>query len=72
MAVPVGTGRDLKDRTGQAIRVGDKVRVEGMTDVAEVQTTDPRYGLLVILVPGRAGQQMGRMVRAGEVEVVPR
>jgi hypothetical protein len=72
MAVPVGTGHDLKDRTGQAIHVGDKVRVEGIPDLAEVQVTDPRYGVLVVLVPGRAGQRMGRMVRAGEVEVAQR
>jgi len=67
MAVPNATEQQLRDRQGHPIRVGDTVRVEGFADPAEVQTVDPRYGVLIVLVPGRAGK-MGRMVRAEEVE----
>jgi len=67
MAVPVMTEHDVLDRRGQPVRTGDLVRVEGLADAAEVQTIDPRYGVMVVLVPGRAGK-MGRMVRAQEVE----
>lgn len=70
MAVPVHAPRDLVDPKGKPIRVGGKVRVDGVPVPAEVHAVDPRYGVLVILVPGRAGQQMGRMVRATEVEVL--
>jgi hypothetical protein len=69
MAVPVGTGRELLDRAGRSVHVGDRVRVQGIPDLTEVHAVDPRYGVLVVLLPGRAGQRMGRMVRAGEVEV---
>ena len=72
MAVPVGTGLELLDRGGRPVHVGDKVRVEGIPDLTEVHAVDPRYGVLVVLVPGRAGQQMGRMVRAREVDLVSR
>lgn len=69
MAVPTGE-RGMTDRQGRPIRVGDKVRGPGLDAPATVQVTDPRYGTLVVLVAGRANQQMGRMLRAGEVEVV--
>ncbi|TMI80030.1 MAG: hypothetical protein E6H03_09140 [Bacillati bacterium ANGP1] len=67
MAVPVAAEQDVRDRRGQPVGTGDLVRVEGLGDPAEVQTIDPRYGVMVVLVPGRAGK-MGRMVRAQEVE----
>ena len=72
MTVPVTTGQDLTDRGGRPLHVGDKVRVEGIADLAEVNAIDPRYGVLVVLIPGRAGQQMGRMVRARQVELASR
>ncbi len=67
MAVPIATEQQLRDRRGHPIAVGDTVRGEGVPDPAEVQTVDPRYGVLIVLVPGRAGK-VGRMVRAQEVE----
>ncbi len=67
MTVPIATDQPLRDRRGQPIRVGDAVRVTGLPDPAEVQVVDPRYGVLIVLVPGRAGK-MGRMVRALDVE----
>jgi len=67
MTVPIATEQPLLDRRGQPIKVGDTVRVTGLPDLAEVQVVDPRYGVLIVLVPGRAGK-MGRMVRAQEVE----
>ena len=67
MAVPIATEQHLRDRAGQPIAVGDLVRVEGLPEAAEVQSVDPRYGVLIVLVPGRAGKA-GRMVRAQEVE----
>ena len=67
MTVPSAPDEPLRDRQGQPIKVGDTVRVTGLPDLAEVQTVDPRYGVLIVLVPGRAGK-MGRMVRAQEVE----
>lgn len=67
MAVPIATEQQLRDRRGQPIQVGDTVRVDGLPDPAEVHAVDPRYGVLVVLVPGRAGKA-GRMVRAQEVE----
>lgn len=70
MTVPVNMGQALYDRLGRPIHVGDKVRVEGIPDLTDVHEIDPRYGVLVVLVPGRAGQHMGRMVRDREVEVV--
>ncbi len=70
MAVPVYAPHELVDPRGRPIRVGGKVRVEGFAAPVEVHAIDPRYGVLVVLVPGRAGQQMGRMLRASEVEVV--
>ncbi len=68
MAVPTVT-RPMTDRQGRPIRVGDKVKAAGIDAPAVVQVADPRYGTLVVLVAGRANQQMGRMVRAAEVEV---
>lgn len=68
MAVPT-VARPMTDRQGRPIRVGDKVRAPGIDTPAVVQVADPRYGTLVVLVAGRANQQMGRMVRAAEVEV---
>lgn len=70
MAVPVTTRRDVEDKKGRPVHVGSKVRVGGIPDPAEVHQIDPRYGLVVVIVPGRAGQSMGRMVRASEVELV--
>jgi hypothetical protein len=67
MTVPIAPDEPLRDQQGQPIKVGDTVRVTGLPDLAEVQTVDPRYGVLIVLVPGRAGK-MGRMVRAQEVE----
>jgi len=67
MVVPQATDHTIRDRLGQPIREGDKVRVAGLPDLAEVQAVDPRYGVMVVLVPGRIGK-MGRMVRAQEVE----
>jgi hypothetical protein len=67
MAVPVVAEKELRDRLGRPLRVGDVVRVDGLSDLAEVHAVDPRYGVLVVLVPGRAGK-VGRMVRAQEVE----
>ena len=69
MAVPVTTAHDVKDKTGRPIRVGSKVRMAGSADPVEVHQIDPRYGVLVVLVPGRANQVMGEMVRASEVEL---
>lgn len=67
MAVPITTEHQLRDRAGHPIAVGDTVRVEDVPDPAEVHAVDPRYGVLVVLVPGRAGK-VGRMVRVQEVE----
>lgn len=67
MAVPVAAEHDVRDRQGRPVRVGDTVRVEGLADPTEVHAVDPRYGVLVVLVPGRVGK-MGRMVHAQEVE----
>jgi len=67
MAVPVASSNDVQDRMGRPVRVGDSVRVPGIPDRAEVQVVDPRYGVLIALVPGRVGK-MGRMVRAAQVE----
>ena len=67
MAVPIATGQTVRDRQGRPINVGDTVRGVGLPDPVEVQTVDPRYGVLVVLVPGRAGK-MGRMVRGEDVE----
>jgi len=68
MAVPTAA-REMTDRQGRRIQVGDKVRVPGLDAPAVVQTVDPRYGTMVVLVAGRANQQMGRMLRGSEVEV---
>lgn len=68
MAVP-SAARGMTDRQGRPIRVGDKVRATGLDAPAVVQAVDPRYGTMVVLVAGRANQQMGRMLRAAEVEV---
>ena len=69
MTVPIATDQPLRDQRGQPIKVGDTVRVTGLPDLAEVQVVDPRYGVLIVLVPGRAGK-MGRMVRTHDVERV--
>jgi hypothetical protein len=69
MAVPVAARPHVEDRNGRPVHVGSKVRVSGIPEPAEVHQVDPRYGVLVILVPGRAGQRMGQMVRAREVEL---
>jgi len=41
-----------------------------MAEPVEVRQIDPRYATLVVLVPGRAGQRMGLMVRGEDVELV--
>ncbi len=69
MTVPVTTAHDVKDKAGRPIHVGSKVRMAGSADPVEVHQIDPRYGVLVVLVPGRANQVMGEMVRASEVEL---
>lgn len=69
MAIPVVSREDALDRKGQPVRPGTKVRVPGLPEPVEVQVIDPRYNVLVVLVPGRAGQMMGQMVRADEVEL---
>ncbi len=69
MAIPVVSRQDALDRTGRPVRPGTKVRVSGFPEPVEVQVVDPRYNVLVVLVPGRAGQMMGQMVRADEVEL---
>jgi hypothetical protein len=69
MAIPVVSRQDALDRAGRPVRPGAKVRVTGMTEPVEVQVVDPRYNVLVVLVPGRAGQMMGQMVRADEVDL---
>ena len=69
MAVPTGE-HGVTDRQGRPIRVGDQVRAAGLDAPATVQVVDPRYGTLVVLVAGRANQQMGRMVPAATVEVI--
>jgi hypothetical protein len=68
MAVPAAA-REMTDRQGRPIRVGGKVRAPGLDAPAVVQVVDPRYDTMVVLVAGRANQQMGRMLRAAEVEV---
>lgn len=69
MAIPVVSTKEAYDRAGRPIRPGARVRVPGVAEPAEVQEVDPRYGVLIVLVPARAGQ-MGQMLRAGEVELV--
>jgi hypothetical protein len=70
MAVPAAALSDLEDKHGRPVHVGSNVRVAGITEPVEVHQIDARYGILVVLVPGRAGQRMGKMVRAEDVEVV--
>jgi len=69
MAVPTPSGGDVKDRNGRGVGVGSKVRVTGMPEPVEVNQVDARYQTVVVLVPGRAGQRMGLMLRASEVEL---
>ncbi len=69
MVIPKATEDTLRDRLGHPIRVGDAVRLPDLADPAEVQAVDPRYGVVIVLVPGRVGK-MGRMVRAHEVEAL--
>jgi hypothetical protein len=68
MAVPTAD-HGITDRQGRPIRVGDTVRAPGLDAPAVVQVVDPRYGTMVVLVAGRANQQMGRMLRAADVEL---
>ncbi len=68
MAVPVATEPYVRDKRGRPIRAGDRVRVADVPEPADVQVVDPRYGVMVVRVPGRAGK-MGRMVRDAEVEL---
>jgi hypothetical protein len=69
MAVPIATEPNVRDKRGHPVSPGDRVRLDGVPEPAEVQVVDPRYGVMVVLVPGRAGK-MGRMVRGAEVERV--
>jgi hypothetical protein len=66
VTVPRQTEEPVRDAEGRPLRPGDAVRVEGMAEQAEVQAVDPRYGVVVVLVPARAGK-MGRMVRGADV-----
>ena len=68
MVIPAASAQGVRDRTGRSITQGSKVRVPGLAEPVEVQGVDPRYGVLVVLVPAKAGQLMGQMVRASEVE----
>ena len=70
MTVPLAPTEPVRDKRGEVLHVGDAVRVDGLTDPAEVQAADARYGVVVVLVPGRAGK-VGRMVRTAEVERAP-
>jgi hypothetical protein len=63
------TARDVKDRNGRSVTDGSKVRIAGQPEPLEAQQVDARYGTLVVLVPGRAGQHMGWMVHAADVEL---
>ena len=68
MTVPVvPADAVVRDRSGRPVHVGDQVRVEGVADHSQVAAADPRYGVVVVLVPGRVGK-MGRMVRGQDVE----
>jgi hypothetical protein len=67
MAVPTTT-QPVTDRQGRPIAVGDNVRAPGVDGPAVVQEIDPRYGTVIVLVAGRANQQMGRMFRADSLE----
>ncbi len=69
MAVPIATEPYVQDRRGQPVGPGDRVRLADVSEPADVQSVDPRYGVMVVLVPGRAGK-MGRMVRGADVERV--
>lgn len=67
MAVPTAM-QALTDRQGRPIAIGDKVRAPGIDGPAVVQEVDGRYGTVIVLVAGRANQQMGRMFRADMLE----
>lgn len=67
MAVPTAE-REVTDRQGRPIAVGDKVQGPGIDGPAVVQEIDRRYGTLVVLVAGRGNQQMARMLRGEMVE----
>jgi len=69
MTVPLLPAEPVRDKQGQPLHPGDAVRVDGLAEQAEVQTIDARYGVLVVLVPARAGK-MGRMVHGGDVQRV--
>lgn len=69
MAVPVTLAHEVHDRNGRAVTVGSQVRIDGQPDPVDVHEIDPRYGTLVVLVPGRAGQHMGLMLHASDVVV---
>ena len=69
MVVPITTERDVKDHNGRSVTVGSMVRLAGQPEPLEAHAVDARYGTLVVLVPGRAGQHMGLMVHAEDVEL---
>lgn len=57
---------ELRDRKGQAITKGTRVRVDGVEGVAN--HLEPGYGVLTIVIEERTGKKE-RMVRASSVEV---
>jgi len=57
---------ELRDRKGQPITKGTRVRVDGVEGVAN--HLEPGYGVLTIVIEERTGKKE-RMVRASSVEV---
>jgi hypothetical protein len=57
---------ELRDRKGQPITKGTRVRVDGVEGVAN--HLEPGYGVLTIIIEERTGKKE-RMVRASSVEV---
>ena len=68
MVVPQATEHTLRDRLGRPIREGDKVCVAGLPDPADVQVVDPRYGVMVVLVPGREKRRPARITSYSAIE----
>lgn len=56
----------LHDQRGRPILPGVRVKCEG--EEGTVRRVEPEYGVLTIIVEGRAGKSE-RMVRAADVEV---
>ena len=57
---------ELRDRKGQPIAKGARVRVDGVEGV--VNHLEPGYGVLTVVIEERTGKKE-RMVRASSVEV---